>query len=454
MRHVTPFLAALGLLAACTGEVIDVPVNLPPIADAGPGVTQGADLTVTLDGRASFDPEGETLSFSWSFDHVPVESALANDGANPFVPNNNTAASTTTFQPDVVGTYVIKLYVHDGVHQSAPAYTVVTTTAPEAIPIADAGPDQFLELGDTATLDGSNSADPLGGSLTYQWFLSQPAQGSALNTSSLIGNDTAFPTLTGDVPGYYTASLVVSNGMADSLPDSVTVFFGGDNPAPTADAGEDIGDYDCTSIHLSCAGNDPDGQPLSYFWELQVKPAGSKATNADFGNRTSASTTFWPDMAGNYQLSCSVFDGTTWSLPDVVALNLEERPTNSAPVADAGADRVEAAGEADCEEDGYTYDCEDCDSLAIVLGDDGEASDADGDPIDIVWSVVDGDATLLDNGAVPIDAVLGPTTPEEPDACSETAFTFQLSVTDCPGEVTTDEVVITAECCGLDATGA
>ena len=450
--------ALLGTLVGCNGDDTIVVVNNPPVADAGSSVTQPADQRVTLDGRASLDPDGDELLYRWSFEHLPVDSKYnLPETPSPFTPNHSVDAGTTEFQPDVVGTFVVKLIVRDsGNLYSEPSYVVVTASEPDNVPVANAGLDITVDF-DTSpsvTLDGSQSFDPMGGTLAYSWALSAVPYNSALATDGLTGADTWNAGFTADVLGYYTATLVVDNGQATSTPDSVTIAVTGEDAAPVAEMTEALDAEDCTWVSLDCSGStDPEGQQLSYYWELQAMPEGSKAGNSSFTGRSNPTTEFWPDEAGEYRISCAVFDGTSWSLPAFVTVTATERALNSAPVANAGADRVESMGDAECEEDGYQYDCEECPGATVDLAPDGEASDADSDPIEIVWTIVEGNAKVTQSDAVPTQVNLPETAPEEPGACTSDEFIFELSVTDCPHETSTDEVTITAECCGIEATG-
>jgi hypothetical protein len=444
---------SLAPLAACSksGDEAVVEVNQAPVAVPSKNTSQAADKAVQLDGRGSYDPEGDTIWYLWSFDSVPADSRLGAATA-PFSANND-ESGLSSFLPDKVGVYVVKLVVTDGRLESEPVYTVIDATEPDALPVASAGLDQSVAVGDRVSLDGSGSSDPLAGRngpLTYTWNLVSVPYNSTQSNSALSATDAASIQFTPDAIGDYTLTLVVNNGMSSSVADSVTVSTSGDNAAPTAVVSDDFSGEDCTTTALDCtASTDPDGQPLQYFWELQSKPRTSRATNGSFTDRTAGLADFYPDVAGTYLFSCSVFDGQVWSTPAYVTLTAAERASNKAPIANAGDDRRESGGEVVCEEDGYKYDCGKCKSAQVDLGTGGEASDPDGDPIEITWEIVSGSSTLLGADVFPTQAVLPALEPEEPDACVEEAFEYKLSVRDCPGEVKTDAVKIVNECCGV-----
>ena len=165
--------SSLVLLAAgCSdkGSEDTGPVNTAPVAEAGDNTTQPADSIVELDGRSSYDAEGDALIYHWTFDSVPAGSNIQSLEM-PFVRNDNRAAGTTTFQPDALGTFVVKLEVNDGKLSSVPDFLVVTTQAPDAQPVAKAGDDLSAEVGQVLTLDGSSSFDSEGRALGYEWLL-------------------------------------------------------------------------------------------------------------------------------------------------------------------------------------------------------------------------------------------------------------------------------------------
>ncbi len=108
------------------------------------------------------------------------------------------------------------------------------TIAANTPPTADAGSDQLAFVGDTVTLDGSDSSDPDSDSLSFSWSLIEtPPRSLAV----LSDEDTVSPSFIVDLPGDYTVQLVVDDGTEDSAPDVVVIST--ENSAPVADAGAD-----------------------------------------------------------------------------------------------------------------------------------------------------------------------------------------------------------------------
>ena len=447
------FVAAPILMAgSCKGPGDDTApavANNPPVANAGPDVSQPSDQAVQLDAHNSFDPDGDPITYHWSFEYLPEGSQLASREA-PFARNHDATAVSSFFTPDAIGTYVVKLVVEDshGAH-SAPDYLVVVAEAPAELPVANAGPDQTLMIGATVSLDGSASYDPQGRALSYAWALVDRPANSALTEASISNPTAANASFLPDVKGVYIANLVVHNGLVGSLPDATVVTVYGDNDAPIANAGEDIASEDCTAVSLDASrSSDPNLDPLQFYWDLQTKPAGSAATTANFSARDIADPTFFGDVAGAYILSVAVFDGEVWSDPDLMTLTLAERVYNSSPSVDAGAAKSFKAGDTDCKEEGYGYDCEDCGDVSTTLGDDASVTDPDGDPVTVLWSVgEDVPATIHDPTSLSTAVVLTDITTHTL-SCEDTVYTFELTVTDCTGDVVTDTVVYTASCCG------
>lgn len=340
-------------------------INSKPVAVAGPDQTGLVNTTLTLDGTASSDVDGDALVLQWRMVSKPVTSAA--------VVQNATAVQPTLVL-DAPGTYTVELVVNDGVVNSDP--DTVTLSTVNSKPVAEAGPDLSYPLGTTVTLDGSDSTDVDGDRLSYLWALTTVPAGS---TATLSDRAAVRPTVVIDRPGVYTAQLLVNDGEFESEVDTVTLSTV--NSKPRADAGADQRGVVTTTITLDGRGSqDPDEDPLTYEWSILTKPLGSTATLL---TPMVTQPTFTLDRAGTYTLQLIVRDGNLESTPDIVTVTT----LNTRPVANAGTEQTGTIG--------------------IRVDIDGTASrDADGDALEYFWALTSlpagSTATLFnDTGATP-----------------------------------------------------
>jgi hypothetical protein len=195
-------------LSGCGDEI-----NSDPFANAGEDQTVQTGSSVQLDGSASYDNEEDILSYVWEVESLPAGSTAA---------LSNTDTATTTFTADVSGVYEFCLMVDDGENNSDEDYVSVTASYS---PVANAGVDRTgVDVGTVVQLDGTDSSDPDGDSLTYDWSIDSQPENSSPTLSDSTSSD---PTLLMDVEGEYVISLVVSDGYFESAADSVTVTTSG-----------------------------------------------------------------------------------------------------------------------------------------------------------------------------------------------------------------------------------
>ena len=149
--------------------------NAAPVANTGDAQNVVAGASVTLDGSASSDANGDQLSYSWSLTSKPAGSAAALASATSARP---------TFTAALAGTYVASLTVNDGKVNSTAATVTVTAAVANVTPVANAGVAQNVATGTLVTLDGSASSDANGDQLTYSWSLTSKPAGSAAALAS------------------------------------------------------------------------------------------------------------------------------------------------------------------------------------------------------------------------------------------------------------------------------
>jgi hypothetical protein len=99
-------------------------------------------------------------------------------------------------------------------------------------PIANAGPDKSVSIGETVYLDGSNSSDHDGDTLLFNWNFKSMPEGSVAH---LTNEDTMAPSFLPDQNGEYVVTLVVNDGTLNSEPSNVTITAANDPPHVTID---------------------------------------------------------------------------------------------------------------------------------------------------------------------------------------------------------------------------
>ena len=437
--HTSVLVASLVILAlGCEQETYRN--NSAPWADAGVSLTTSVGLETVLDGSGSYDPdEGDTLTFSWSFESVPASSALTSADISP---NQSGDAVNPVFIADQQGLYVVRLRVNDSIEDSQSSFVHVMADIEGSLPIADAGADAQLTEGETVNLDGSGSSDPLGNELTYSWYLVGVPDTSTATAADIVNGDQVSASFVPDAPGTFLIGLQVNNGITDSIPDFVQVDVSSTNSCPeaAADATSDL--HSCSDITVTAADSDDlDGDALDYSWRHLLAPYESDLAEGDFADPTAEETTFFATVPGTYTLQVSVNDGECESTPYQFDVEITVRPSNSPPnpVAD-GDGWVDAF--ANCTQSGSDWWCSGCEEIDVTIDGSG-STDPDGDPLTFFWENLYDPAQPGWENYLPaeIDDPIAPAiTVTLQDAVAEygetiyNQYEFMLTVTDCMGE--------------------
>ena len=208
------------------------PVNRPPTAVAAASPTSGSvPLTVSFSGSGSSDPDGDPLTFAWSFGD-------GTQGSGPSVSHSY----------GVSGSYAATLTVDDGrggTH-SAEVVIVVDPTSGNRPPRAVISADpKSATIPFTTTLDGRGSSDPDGDPLTYSWSFADGVQGNGPTMQR------SFVDANGDMreAGGYLVTLTVSDGKGGT--GSASQRIGAFPPGCPASL-----DFDAIRAQLATQGQD------------------------------------------------------------------------------------------------------------------------------------------------------------------------------------------------------
>jgi len=256
------------------------------------------------------DPELDPISYAWS-----VTSRPAGANASLITPNS---ATTSVTGLTVAGQYVFTVAVSDGMNTVT--RDVVLNVYPDNQPPVPL--DVHNRLPVMVTLPAS-STELRGGAidlendpLSYRWILiSQPRGASAslvspTNTKCKVTNMT--------VAGDYIFNLEVSDP-THTVSENLTVTVYPQNPsAPVitnAGASPDNITLPADNTLLSAITSDPDGDPISHWWSVKSKPAG---TSPVFFAQSSPDTDVTGlTVAGIYVFTLTLVDRTKFTTQDV-----------------------------------------------------------------------------------------------------------------------------------------
>ena len=273
-----PATICLALAFIFSGAVGALAQSITITADAGPDRTVASGATVTLDGSGSTASDGTTLYYIWiisddSAEHVPGFSLRSGKVQTFTAPDLEPGAA------DVTISFILQVRDRPGFIGDVSSGDTVTITveAPNAPPVADAGPDHTIKPGRTVTLDGTGSTDD-DHIASYSW---NRTGGTCTVTtvfggvSSLTGTN-ALPSFTAETLASGVASCThdfklfvtdndgVLGGTGDSV--TVTIIATAENQRPIARVGANQTAASGTGFLLDGVGSTDDGAIGEYEW--------------------------------------------------------------------------------------------------------------------------------------------------------------------------------------------
>lgn len=178
-----------------TVSVTDVVSNLPPVASADvlPTATVNEGTVVTLDGSASSDPNGDSLTYAWT----------QIGSGTPVTLNNPTSPIATFTAPNdaypIGESLTFRLTVSDGTLSSS-TEKIVNVVWVNDPPQAVVNCPATVNEGASIALDGSISSDLDNGIASFAW-----SQLQGLPNANLTGVDLAAPSITFTAPSLTSA---------------------------------------------------------------------------------------------------------------------------------------------------------------------------------------------------------------------------------------------------------
>ncbi|MDH4317364.1 MAG: right-handed parallel beta-helix repeat-containing protein [Desulfobulbaceae bacterium] len=168
---------------------------------------------------------------------------------------------------------------------------------------------------DRIRLTADKSLDPDGDSISYKWRLMSAPEGSTASIKKSNSNDIKI-SVKADKAGDYEFGLMVKDRYDKTSKPTMFKVTVLDNKPPKANVGEALANVkvgDTVTLYGS-ASKDPDGDPVTYKWEIVFKPEKSNATLVD---ATKVNPTFQVDALGTYAVQLIVNDGSVDSAPEL-----------------------------------------------------------------------------------------------------------------------------------------
>jgi hypothetical protein len=283
------------------------------IIHASPEVTCPADQIVSVDQKVTlsgqFKSSNDDSDFHWIVKKAPSGSEVLHKGIM-----NSESIEGGFFFADVVGDYILELS-STNCETTVKCKTKVSAQC-SSPPEADVIPKHAIhDICTPICFDGSYSRDDDGDILHFQWDLVEAPIYSNLSSANLKHRFTCNSCIVPDSPGDYKLKFSVSDGCATdtelvTLSASCNKRPGVSFGQPGLKAGKDLHvPKECNSpkIPLQCEAKDIDHDKIRYEISVTEAPPGS---SFEAGTLLSKDKTydFSPDVIGDYNFECKVFD--------------------------------------------------------------------------------------------------------------------------------------------------
>ena len=267
-----------------TITVVDV---TPPVANAGLDMTVPIGVGITFDGSSSTDNH-EVVNYTWTF----------TDGDDIIL--YGVEVDYTFVTP---GEHEVTLTVEDAAGNSDTDEAVITVVDDED-PVADAGPDQTVAIGEEVEFDGSGSSDNSGIIENYTWTFEYDGDDRELYG---VG-----PVFTFESDGEFIVMLTVEDAAGNYDTDTVTIWV---NSPPVADAGDAITADAGEEVEFDGSGSSDDsGSIENYTWTFVY--------DGEEVELYGVSPSFVFDIAGEYTVTLTVTDPSGLTDTDTVEVTI------------------------------------------------------------------------------------------------------------------------------------
>ena len=347
-------------------------------------------FTISNSGSKAFDISNITTPSGYSVDWTK---GTIKAGSSQIV--------TVTFSPTEDKSYNGQITIDHNADQGNRQIELIGSgvdgTNPNFPPIAKAGEDITVKIGESVKLDASKSTDD-GTIISYEWKV---GDSRLSNSKSFEKNDFSV--------GVHRVTLKVMDDKGLTDMDTVVITISEkDNLEPIADAGEDISVKFGDNITFNASkSTDSDGEIVAYEWKegSQVLSNSSNFSKKDFSS-------------GKHTITLTVTDDNGATDKDIIIV-IVAKEGNSFPIANAGNDITLNFG----------------DKISL---DASKSKDSDGNIIEYKWSYNSSDnytyhytSTTPYRSFIPQRIFVGKT------------YIFTLTVKDNDGQIDTDTINVT-----------